>query len=254
MKVVFLGTGTSTGVPLIACNCLVCQSKDSKDKRLRSSVYVETEDAKIVVDTGPDFRAQMLSNKIKDIDAVVFTHNHKDHTAGLDDIRPINFLLQKKIDVYAEEYVQKTLKMEYPYIFAEQFYPGLPQIDLHTISHKDTFKVHQTNVIPIRVMHNKLPVLGFRIQDFSYVTDANFIADEEIEKMKGSKVFVINAVRMTAHFSHFSLHEAIEVVKKVNPEKAYITHIGHTMGLYEEVQKTLPENIFLAYDGLTIEV
>lgn len=233
---------------------MVCQSEDSKDKRLRSSIYVETDDAKIVVDTGPDFRAQMLSNHINDIDAVVFTHNHKDHTAGLDDIRPINFLLQKKIDVYAEEYVQKTLKMEYPYIFDEHFYPGLPQIDMHTILNKEAFKIHQTEVVPIRVMHNRLPVLGFRIKDFSYVTDANYIADNEIEKMKGSKVLVINAVRKTAHFSHFSLQEAIEVVRKVNPEQAYITHIGHTMGLYEEVQKTLPENIFLSYDGLTLEL
>lgn len=253
MRVVFLGTGTSTGVPLIGCKCEVCISQDSKDKRWRSSVYIETKDAKLVVDTGPDFRAQMLANQIDDVDAVLFTHNHKDHTAGLDDIRPINFIQQKKIDVFAEEYVQRTLKMEYPYIFSKEYYPGLPRIELHTID-ETIFQVKDTTIMPIRVMHHKLPVLGFRVQDFSYVTDANFIADEEIEKLKGSKVFVVNAVRKDPHYSHFSIAEALEVIQKVNPEKAFITHLGHTVGPYVEVQKEMPENVFLAYDGLQINL
>lgn len=253
MKVIFLGTGTSTGVPLIGCSCDICRSQDVRDQRLRASVYIETRDTKIVVDTGPDFRIQMLSNHLSDVDAVLFTHNHKDHTAGLDDIRPINYLLDKKIDVYAEEYVQKTLKMEFPYIFHEQDYPGVPQIRLHTIDERP-FKVNDTQIIPIRVIHKQLPVLGFRVQDFTYITDANFVADEELEKIKGSKVFVINALRKEAHYSHFTLQEALDIIEKVQPEKAYLTHIGHNMGLFEEVQSQLPENVFLSYDGLTLDL
>lgn len=252
MKVVFLGTGTSTGVPVIGCKCNICQSKDPRDQRLRSSIYIEVQNKKIVIDTGPDFRIQMLSNQINDVDAVVFTHNHKDHTAGLDDIRPINFLQRKKVDVYAEEYVQKTLKMEFPYIFHGQDYPGVPQINLYTIDEQD-FYIDDILLTPIRVIHKKLPVLGFRIQDFTYITDANYISDENLEKIKGSKVFVINALRNEPHYSHFSLSEALEVIEKVQPERAYLTHIGHNMGLYDEVQSRLPKNVFLSYDGLVIE-
>lgn len=238
---------------MIACKCKVCQSQDRKDKRWRSSIYIETDDAKFVVDTGPDFRAQMLYNQIDDLDAVVFSHNHKDHTAGLDDIRPINFLQKKKIDVFAEKYVQRTLKMEYPYIFHGDYYPGLPKIELHTID-ETPFKVKETEIIPIRVMHHKLPVLGFRVGDFTYVTDANFISEESMDKIKGSKIFVVNAVRNEPHYSHFSLAQAIDVIREINPEKAFITHIGHTLGLYEEVERKLPKNIFLSYDGLTLEL
>lgn len=252
MKVVFLGTGTSTGVPIIGCNCNICQSGDPRDQRLRSSIYIEVQNKKIVIDTGPDFRIQMLSNQLTDVDAVVFTHNHKDHTAGLDDIRPINFLQKKKVDVYAEEYVQKTLKMEFPYIFNDQDYPGVPQINLYTID-EQPFKIDDVLLTPIRVIHKKLPVLGFRIHDFTYITDANFISDEEIEKIKGTKVFVINALRNEPHYSHFSLSEALEVIEKVQPERAYLTHIGHNMGFFDEVQANLPKNVFLSYDGLVIE-
>lgn len=252
MKVVFLGTGTSTGVPVIGCKCDICRSHDPRDQRLRSSIYIDIHDKKIVIDTGPDFRIQMLSNKLTDVDAVVFTHNHKDHTAGLDDIRPINFLQRKKVDVFAEEYVQKTLKMEFPYIFQEQDYPGVPQINLYTID-ENPFQIDDLVLTPIRVIHRKLPVLGFRINDFTYITDANFIADEELEKVKGTKVLVINALRNEPHYSHFSLGEALAIIEKIQPEKAYLTHIGHNMGLYEDVQKSLPENVFLAYDGLMID-
>lgn len=254
MKIIFLGTGTSTGVPLIGCHCEVCQSTDSKDHRLRSSVYIETDFGnKIVIDTGPDFRTQMLNNHLEDVDAVFFTHNHKDHTAGLDDIRPINHLLGKSIDVYAENYVQKTLRMEYPYIFNGEDYPGLPRIKMHDLS-EAAFKFKQDEIIPIRVMHKTLPVLGFRIGDFTYITDANFITDAELQKIKGSKVFVINALRREPHYSHFNLQQALEIIEKVKPEHAYLTHIGHRLGLYAKVLNELPADISLAYDGLQLEV
>ncbi|HUH74601.1 MAG TPA: MBL fold metallo-hydrolase [Chitinophagales bacterium] len=253
MKVIFLGTGTSTGVPVIACKCAVCHSIDQRDHRLRSSVYIETDQTKIVIDTGPDFRIQMLSQRLTDIDAVVFTHNHKDHTGGLDDIRPINFINKKVIDVYAEEYVQNTLRMEYPYIFVDQDYPGVPQIKLHKID--DTpFRVGDLDIIPIRVMHKNLPVLGYRIGDFTYITDANYIAPEELKKIKGSKYLVLNALRKETHYSHFSLSEALEIVDIIQPEQAFLTHISHNMGFYDEVQRSLPENVLLAYDGLSLNV
>lgn len=253
MKVIFLGTGTSTGVPVIACHCEVCLSNDKRDKRFRSSVYIEVNQKKILIDIGPDFRMQMLNNGLADIDAVVFTHNHKDHTGGLDDIRPINFILKKKIDVYAESYVQDTLKMEYPYIFHEQDYPGVPQIKLYTID-EQPFTIEDTRLIPIRVRHKNLPVLAYRIENFTYLTDANYIEEVELEKIKGSEVLVINALRRESHYSHFSLSEALAIIEKVQPKYAYLTHIGHHLGLYEEVQKELPHNVFLAYDGLSIEM
>lgn len=253
MKVIFLGTGTSTGVPVIACDCEVCRSEDTKDQRLRSSIYFESNQTKLIIDTGPDFRTQMLNQKLTDLDVVVFTHNHKDHTGGLDDIRPINFINKKVIDVYAEEYVQTTLKMEYPYIFLDQDYPGVPQINLHTID-ETPFTVGDLELIPIRVMHKKLPVLGYRIGDFTYITDANYIAPDELEKVKGSKYLVLNALRKESHYSHFSLEEALEIIEIIQPEKAFLTHISHHMGFHEEVQNSLPKNVFLAYDGLTLEV
>ena len=251
MKYTFLGTGTSQGIPVITCTCEVCTSTDKKDNRTRTSLLIQSDFTTIVIDTGPDFRTQMLRENIQDLDAVVFTHGHKDHVAGLDDIRPFNYLLNKTIDVYAETSVQEVLKREFSYAFAKQQYPGAPQVLLKTI---DTipFNIDDIPFIPIRVFHKELPVLGFRVHDFTYITDANFIEDEELEKIKGSKVLVLNALRRETHYSHFNLEQAVEIVNKVKPERAYFTHISHHLGLHEVVEKELPENVFLSYDGLVI--
>ncbi|SMC47357.1 MBL fold metallo-hydrolase [Pedobacter africanus] len=251
MKVTFLGTGTSQGIPVITCNCVVCRSADHKDKRLRVSVLVETGDKTIVIDSGPDFRYQMLRAGVKDLDAIIFTHEHKDHVAGLDDIRPFNYLLKKNIDIYAVERVQHALKREFSYIFAEAHYPGLPQIDLHTINN-ETFYIGNTAIVPLDIMHYKLPILGFRIGDFTYITDAKTIPDATVEKIKGTRVLVVNALQKEQHISHFTLAEAIEFAEKVGAETTYFTHISHNLGLHEHVEKDLPANIKLAYDGLTI--
>lgn len=251
MKVTFLGTGTSQGIPVITCNCVVCQSEDYRNKRLRVSVLLEMGDKTIVIDSGPDFRYQMLRAKVKDLDAIIFTHEHKDHIAGLDDIRPFNYLLRKNIDIYATERVQDALKREFSYIFSEVQYPGLPQIDIHTISN-EPFHIGKTEIIPLDVMHYKLPILGFRIHDFTYITDAKTISEETIEKIKGTKILVVNALQHEDHISHFNLREAIEFSQKVGAEETYLTHISHNLGLHEEVEKELPKNVKLAYDGLSI--
>lgn len=251
MKITILGTGTSQGIPVIACNCIVCRSADHKDKRLRVSVLIETGDKTIVIDSGPDFRYQMLRANVKDLDAILFTHEHKDHVAGLDDIRPFNYLLKKDIEIYATERVQHALKREFSYIFAEVHYPGLPQIDLNTIS-DESFSVGETVITPLDIMHYKLPILGFRINDFVYVTDAKTVSEETIAKIKGAKILVVNALQKEQHISHFTLDEAIEFAKKIGAEQTYLTHISHNMGLHEVVEKELPDNIKLAYDGLTL--
>ena len=251
MQYTFLGTGTSQGVPVITCTCEVCLSADKRNNRTRTSLMVQSAATTVVIDTGPDFRVQMLREHVQDLDAVVFTHGHKDHVAGLDDIRPFNYLLNKTIDVYAEERVQEILKREFSYAFKPQDYLGAPQINLITID-ENPFTIGDIDFIPIRVMHKDLPVLGFRVNNFTYITDANFIADAELEKIKGSKVLVLNALRKEPHYSHFNLEQAIEIVQEVKPERAYFTHISHHLGLHESVEKELPENIFLAYDGLKI--
>ncbi|MBI2270560.1 MAG: MBL fold metallo-hydrolase [Bacteroidetes bacterium] len=253
MQVTFLGTGTSQGVPVVACPCIVCRSKDPKDNRLRSSILVEDGGKVYVIDTGPDFRYQMLRAGVKSLDAVIFTHEHKDHIAGFDDIRAFNYVLKKKIDVYATERVQQAMKREFAYIFDGTDYPGIPQINLFTIDNKP-FVINITRFIPIEVKHFKLPVLGFRIGDFTYITDANFISEEVKEKIKGSKVLVLNALRREHHVSHYTLEQAIELAKELKPEKAYFTHISHQLGLHSEVEKELPPGIFLAYDGLRLEL
>jgi len=253
LRVTFLGTGTSQGVPVIGCKCQVCLSQNEKDKRLRSSVLIELEDTVLVIDTGPDFRQQMLRAKVDKLDAVLFTHEHRDHIAGLDDIRAYNFIQQQPMNVYAEERVFRALNYEFPYIFAEKKYPGIPQLKVNQIT-TDPFKIRENTIIPIRVNHYLLPVLGFRIGEFAYITDANFISEEEIEKLNGIKYLVINALRKEKHISHFSLDQAIEVIHKIGPTRAFLTHLSHQMGLHNELQEMLPQNIQAAYDGLMIEV
>ncbi|MFN4234633.1 MAG: MBL fold metallo-hydrolase [Bacteroidia bacterium] len=254
MQITFTGTGTSQGIPVIACNCNVCQSNDWRDKRLRTSIHIQTDNASIVIDTGPDFRQQMLRANIKRLDAVVFTHEHKDHTAGLDDVRAFNFVQQKAMKVYATQQVQEALKREFAYAFAETKYPGVPEIILEDINPEKPFTINGVTLIPILVYHYKLPVLGFRIEDFTYITDANFIPEEAKQKIKGSKIIVINALRKQTHISHFTLDEAIALMQELKPEKAYLTHISHQMGLHEEVSKELPNFIQLAYDGLKLMI
>jgi phosphoribosyl 1,2-cyclic phosphate phosphodiesterase len=253
LKITFLGTGTSQGVPVIACACDTCRSIDPRDKRLRSSVLIEAEGKTIIIDTGPDFREQMLRENVKDLDAVLFTHEHKDHTAGLDDIRSFNYIRQKPMDVYAEAMVIRSLKMEFAYIFAEKKYPGVPQVEIHSIENQN-FKIDGIEIIPIRVMHYRLPVLGYRIGDFTYITDANYISEEEKEKIIGTRYLVISGLRKQKHISHFSLEEALKLISELSPKRAYITHISHQMGKYENVQKELPAGVMLAYDGLQIEI
>lgn len=254
MKIIFTGTGTSQGVPVIGCTCEVCMSDDSKDKRLRTSVFVELNNGKnLSIDSGPDFRQQMLRAEVRELHGVLFTHEHKDHIAGMDDIRSFNFLMKRKVDILANSAVEQALRREFYYVFDKDPYPGVPQINLLPIDHLP-FNYHGQKIIPIQVMHYRMPVLGFRISDFTYVTDANYIADAEKEKMKGSKVLVLNALRKEKHISHFNLEEAVALVKELKPEVAYFTHISHLMGKHEDVSKELPENIFLAYDGLTLEM
>ena len=253
MKVIFLGSGTSQGVPVIACACEVCTSIDHRDKRLRSSIYFECDNFKLIVDTGPDFRQQVLSARITELDAILFTHAHKDHTAGMDDIRSFNFHQKKEMPVYGQILALDQIKKEFAYIFSENKYPGIPQVNLNPIENQP-FEINGKVIIPIEVMHHKLPVFGYRIDDFTYITDANFIAEEEKEKIEGTKVLVFNALQKREHISHFTLDQALKLIEELKPEKAFLTHIGHQLGLHSEVAKELPENVNLAYDGLSIVI
>ncbi|CAM3791249.1 MBL fold metallo-hydrolase [Mucilaginibacter galii] len=253
MTITFLGTGTSQGVPVIACGCEVCTSTNKHDKRLRTSVLIETDGKVIAIDSGPDFRYQMLRAGVKHLDAVVFTHEHKDHTAGLDDIRAFNFIQQAPMDIYAVPRVQESLKREFAYIFAAYKYPGIPQLHMHTIG-PEPFSIGPVEVTPIEVMHYHLPVLGFRIKDFTYITDAKTIAPAEMEKIKGSRILVINALQKEPHISHFTLDEAVTLAKQIGAQTTYFTHISHRLGKHVDVSAELPEGIALAYDGLTIKL
>lgn len=253
LKINFLGTGTSQGVPLIGCQCVVCQSPNSRDKRLRSSIHIETGDTSIVIDSGPDFRQQMLRAQINQLDAIVFTHGHKDHTAGFDDIRAYNYIQQKDMDVYCDERVEAVLKKDFDYVFADLKYPGVPKANLHRID-PNGFTIGDMRLLPIDLKHYKLPVYGFRIDDFTYITDANYISEAEKEKIMGSKVLVLNALRKEPHISHFTLDEAIALAQEIGAEKTYFTHISHQLGLHDKVNNGLPANIQLAYDGLKVEL
>lgn len=253
MKVTFLGTGTSSGVPLLCCDCATCQSTDWRDKRLRCSVFIEVDGVNLIIDTGTDFRQQMLRENIRKIDAVLITHGHKDHTGGLDDIRAFNFSTGKEMNVYADSIACQMLRGQYDYVFAEKKYPGIPQINLVTIG-KGIFEAAGIAITPIEVLHHRLPVTCFRIKDFTYITDAKTISEEEKLKIMGTKILVVNALREKEHLSHFNLEEALELVNEIQPEHTYFIHISHNFGKHENIQAKLPANISVAYDGLKIEI
>lgn len=251
MKITFLGTGTSQGIPIIGSNHPVCLSNNPKDKRLRVSVLLEWTDFSILIDCGPDFRQQLLRTNCNRIDAVLFTHEHSDHTAGLDDLRPFYFR-QGNIQTYAHQRVIDALKIRFPYIFeTENKYPGVLTLDTHPIDNTP-FSIYNKLITPIEVLHHKLPVFGFRIENFAYITDAKTVTSHEIEKLKGLDVLVVNALRIEPHMSHFNLEEALAFIDHIGPKKAYLTHISHHMGFHDEVQATLPEHVFLAYDELEL--
>ncbi len=252
MVITFLGTGTSQGVPMIGCECDVCTSADPKDQRLRSSILIKSSNTTVVVDSGPDFRQQMLKHQVKKLDAVLFTHEHKDHISGLDDVRAYNYLSGKEMEVYATERVQAALQREFFYIFSGIKYPGIPKLNLNTIENK-SFKIGDIPFLPIEVKHLNLPVFGFRITDFTYITDANSISPEEKEKIKGSRYLVLNALRREKHPSHFTLEEALELIEDLKPEKAWLTHLSHQMGRHSIVNSQLPKGVECAFDGLEVE-
>ncbi len=252
LKITFLGTGTSQGIPIIGSNHPVCLSKDPKDKRLRSSVLIQWENFNYVIDCGPDFRQQMLKTGCRHLDGVLFTHEHADHTAGLDDIRPF-FFRQGDIPIFATESVLANLTARFGYIFdSENKYPGAPAVKVHTIDKNHNFSIGNKEVIPIEVMHNRLPVMGYRIGNFSYLTDVKYIQEEQLEKIKNSEVLVVNALRIEPHPTHLNLEEALELVASLKPKKAYFTHISHLLGFHDQVSEKLPENVYLAYDNLQI--
>jgi len=253
IKVTFLGTGTSIGVPVITCDCPVCISKDPHDKRMRTSAMIEVNGNTFVIDCGPDFRIQMLRENVNNLDAVIFTHEHRDHIAGLDDVRAFNYVLNKKIDIYGTSQVMEAIQTEFPYIFSDSRYFGAPQLNIHCIDNRP-FAIREIIFTPIRVLHEKLPVTGYRIGDFTYITDASYISGEELEKIKGSRVIVLNALRNSKHISHFSIGEAVEILEKLEPEAAFLTHLSHFVGLHEVVNSKLPGFIRLAYDGLTFTI
>lgn len=254
MKVYFLGTGTSQGIPVIGSNHSVCKSTDVKDKRLRVSVWIHDENHSFVIDCGPDFRQQMLTSGCTKLDAILFTHEHADHTAGLDDIRPF-FFKQGDIPIYAHQRVIQNLKKRFDYIFEiENKYPGAPSVDVKEVIQNRDFSIGQKIIIPIQVMHGNLQVFGYRIDNFAYLTDVKSIEESEVEKLRNLDVLVVNALREEPHSTHFNLEEALNFIALVNPKKSYLTHISHLLGFHEEVQQKLPKNVYLAYDNLEISI
>jgi phosphoribosyl 1,2-cyclic phosphate phosphodiesterase len=254
MEVTILGSGTSQGVPVIACDCAVCLSNDSKDKRLRASILINIDGKNFVVDAGPDFRTQLLRENVHQLSGILFTHEHKDHIAGLDDVRAFNYKQNRPMDIYCNAAVEQALKREFYYIFENANYPGVPKIKINNIT-KNLFQLNNgVDVQPIEVLHYKMPVLGFRLGDFTYITDAKTISEEELSKVIGTKILIVNALHLSPHISHFNLEEALEFIARINPEKAYITHISHLFGTHQQIEKLLPPNVFAAYDGMKIKV
>lgn len=253
MKLTILGSGTSQGIPVIACECPVCQSKDKHNKRLRSSAMLEINGKNLIFDAGPDFRYQMLRAEVKDIRAILLTHEHKDHIGGLDDVRAFNWVKNSAVDVYANLRTKEIVYKDYSYAFSEFKYPGVPEINLQVIN-QQPFKIDDIEILPIPVLHHKMPVLGYRIGNFAYITDANAIPESSMEKLAGVEYLVINALRKESHLSHFTLSEALDIIKRINVKQAFLTHIGHQMGLVADVSQELPENVRFAYDMLQIEL
>ena len=253
MKITLLGTGTSQGVPVIACECQVCRSKNQKDIRLRSSVMIEIDNQTFVIDTGPDFRQQMLRENVQKVDAVLFTHHHKDHVAGMDDIRAFNHKWKKDMQLYCTKPTQEALKREFPYVFSEVKYPGIPEVKSNIIKN-ELFKIQDTTVIPIEAEHYMMPVLGFRIKNFVYLTDVSEISEVEKEKMKGADLIILDALRKKPHISHFNLEQALALLAELKPKQALLIHISHYMGLNDKVNKELPSHINLAYDGQVVSL
>ena len=253
MKVTFLGTGTSQGIPVIACDCRVCTSENPKDNRLRTSILIEENNQTIVIDTGPDFRQQMLRENVQKLDAIVFTHQHKDHVAGMDDIRAFNYKFKKDMDIYCTAEVEEALIREFPYVFSSYKYPGVPEIKVHNIKN-EPFNINGVKLIPIEGLHYKLPVFGYRLKDFVYLTDVSFVSEREKEKMKGAEVIVLDALRKTPHISHFTMEQAVELLEELKPKQGYLIHISHLMGMHNEVVKELPNFIKPAHDGLVLSL
>jgi len=252
VKVTLLGTGTSQGVPVIGCDCGACMSVDHRDKRLRSGVLIEHRETKILIDTSPDLRSQMLTHKVDHVDAIIYTHEHNDHVIGLDDIRPFNFKQKKDMPLYGLKRVMDDIAMRFTYVFEESPYPGVPRGIIHHIKDK-AFSIEGVDILPIQVMHGRLPILGYRFGDFCFITDASYIDEENLEKMKGTKILIINSLQREAHYSHFTLKQALETIDKVNPETAYLTHISHKMGPTNDWEEELPGNVFPSFDGLVLE-
>ena len=251
MKITLLGTGTSQGVPVIACHCDVCESKSLKDKRLRSSVMIEVDNQTFVIDTGPDFRQQMLREDVDKVSAILFTHHHKDHVAGMDDIRAFNFRWKEDMQIYCSRLTEVALRNEFPYVFSEDKYPGTPKVKINPIENR-SFKINGTTVVPIEVKHYMMTVFGFRIEGFVYLTDVSAITDKEKEKMKDADLIILDALRKEQHISHFNLDQALELLEELKPKKALLTHISHYMGIHDDVNNQLPNHIKLAYDGQQI--
>jgi len=253
MRLIFLGTGTSQGIPIIGCSCEVCRSQNPHDQRLRTSAFLEADHTHLLLDAGPDLRQQLLREKITKIDAVLVTHEHKDHIGGMDDLRPIIFMQKSALDIYASKRVLGIIAKDYDYAFARYKYPGVPDLKLHAIEDK-SFYINNIEIIPIRVKHLNLSILGYRIRNLAYITDASFIAPKEKEKLLGLDVLVINALRIEEHYSHFNLAGALQLIEELQPRQAYLTHIAHSMGLYENIQHIVPQNVKFAFDGMKIEM